>query len=250
MIPVGVQLYSLRAELDQDFEGTLDAVAHFGYEGVELASLHGRSAGAFQQALAKRGLPVVAWHNSDILDPAKRPSVLAQAQELGCEQIVYPWHSPESFRTPNDIRVLADSLNKAAVDAAEQNITLLYHNHDFEFAQTSGQLGMSLLLEHLDPLVRLELDTYWVAVAGQDPKTTLARLAERVKLIHVKDGLLKPAAPMTAVGEGKLDYPSILSAPTPALAWLLVELDVCATDMKEAVRKSLAYLRAKGLAKS
>lgn len=35
MLKIGLQLYTLRAELEQDFEGTLRKVAELGYAGVE-----------------------------------------------------------------------------------------------------------------------------------------------------------------------------------------------------------------------
>ena len=52
--------------------------------------------------------------------------------------------------------------------------------------------------------------------------------------------------PMVAVGEGTLDFDAIAQA--SAAEWWIVELDECATDMLEAVRKSYAYLTTKGLA--
>lgn len=37
MLKVGLQLYTLREELEQDFEGTLRKVAALGYTGVEFS---------------------------------------------------------------------------------------------------------------------------------------------------------------------------------------------------------------------
>jgi len=48
---------------------------------------------------------------------------------------------------------------------------------------------------------------------------------------------------MVAVGEGKMDVAGIVQAGTSA-EWLVVELDRCATDMLEAVRKSYTNLEA------
>ena len=36
-IPVALQLYTLREELEKDFTGTLEKVAALGYQGVEFA---------------------------------------------------------------------------------------------------------------------------------------------------------------------------------------------------------------------
>ena len=42
-LPVALQLYSVRDELEADFEGTIAKVKEFGYDGVEFAGLYGRS---------------------------------------------------------------------------------------------------------------------------------------------------------------------------------------------------------------
>ena len=43
MLPIGLQLYSVRNEMEKDFEGTLARVAAMGYEGVEFAGLFGKA---------------------------------------------------------------------------------------------------------------------------------------------------------------------------------------------------------------
>ena len=47
---------------------------------------------------------------------------------------------------------------------------------------------------------------------------------------------------MVAVGDGAMDFPSILEAAAGNVDWAIVELDRCATDMLEAVAKSHSYL--------
>ena len=74
------------------------------------------------------------------------------------------------------------------------------------------------------------------------------RLGSRAPLLHVKDGPCQIEAPMTALGEGVVDIPGVVAAGAESTDWLIVELDRCATDMLEAVRKSYQYLIEKGLA--
>jgi sugar phosphate isomerase/epimerase len=67
-------------------------------------------------------------------------------------------------------------------------------------------------------------------------------------MLHIKDGLIDPPQPHTAVGAGKLDMPAIIGAADPnVLEWLVVELDSCATDMMQAVADSYRYLVDAGL---
>ena len=114
-----------------------------------------------------------------------------------------------------------------------------------------GRTGLEVLADALDPAVLLEVDTYWAAVGGQDPgrlvPALLGRLGDRVRYLHVKDGPVTKDDPMTAVGTGRMPVAEILAA-CPSAEWHVVELDRCATDMLTAVRDSLAWLTARGLA--
>jgi sugar phosphate isomerase/epimerase len=76
----------------------------------------------------------------------------------------------------------------------------------------------------------------------------LTEMGRRVTLLHVKDGPADtPKTDMTAVGQGRMDYETIIPAAT-ATEWLIVELDRCATDMLTAIQDSYTYLTNKGLA--
>ena len=44
MLPIAIQLYTVRDQAAADFEGTLKAIKAMGYEGVEFAGLHGKTA--------------------------------------------------------------------------------------------------------------------------------------------------------------------------------------------------------------
>jgi sugar phosphate isomerase/epimerase len=108
--------------------------------------------------------------------------------------------------------------------------------------------------------VFFEVDTYWVKTAGSellfrsgllfrlDPAEVVRKLGERAPLLHIKDGPCLRDAPMTAVGQGVMDFPAIVAAAEGRTEWMIVELDSCATDMWKAVEESYRYLIEKGLA--
>jgi sugar phosphate isomerase/epimerase len=148
----------------------------------------------------------------------------------------------------DSIRRVCDRLNEAATVAAQQGLTLLLHNHWFEFEPVEQTRPYKLWLEQLHPAVEFELDAYWAQVAGVDPLTAVADMGQRLTLLHVKDG---PAdntqSDMVAVGQGVLNYEAIIPAASSA-EWMVVELDRCATDMLTAVQQSYTYLTQKGLA--
>ena len=61
-IPVGLQLYTLREEMAEDFVGTLEKVADIGYTGVEFAGYGDLSARELKNHLDRLGLKACGSH--------------------------------------------------------------------------------------------------------------------------------------------------------------------------------------------
>ncbi len=246
--PIALQLYTVREQLAQDFAGTMRRIAAIGYAGVETAGFpEGTSVADARRLFDELGLAVCAAHAPLPLGDQKQES-LDRLAVLKCTKLVCAWLPPEEYKTVATIRHLCDRLNEAAAVAAGQGVTLLLHNHWFEFEPVAETRPYKLWLEYLDPVIEFELDPYWAQVGGVDPVAALTDMGSRVTLLHVKDG---PAdhtqSNMTAVGQGTLPYETIIPA-AAAAAWLIVELDRCGTDMLTAVQDSYTYLTEKGLA--
>jgi sugar phosphate isomerase/epimerase len=239
--PIALQLYSVRENLAQDFQGTLQRVKEMGYTAVET----GQFAGDAQMQAEKfneLGLEVVAAHVKPPLDENKE-STLDFMKALGNKRIVVPWLDPKQyFQSVEGVTQAATLLNEAAVNSWEEGLSFYYHNHDFEFKKIEGRPAFDLLLENLDPRIQFEIDTYWVQTADEDVVKLLGRLGNRASLLHIKDGPLQREEPMVAVGDGKMDFPKVLEGSGPNVEWLIVELDRCAGDIMDAVRRSLTYL--------
>lgn len=60
--PIQLQLYTVGAQLDQDFDGTLKQVAAIGYKQVKLAGSHGRKPAEVKKSLAAAGLHCSSVH--------------------------------------------------------------------------------------------------------------------------------------------------------------------------------------------
>ena len=97
--------------------------------------------------------------------------------------------------------------------------------------------------------VEFEIDTYWAANFGaRQPADEVARIADRVPLLHIKDGPLVAKQSHTAVGEGVMPITEVIAAAnSERLEWLVVELDACDTDVTAAVAASAQYLRSIGV---
>jgi len=240
--PIALQLYSVREELQNNFEDTLEQIAAMGYEAVEAGAFAG-DARRQARAYADQGLTVVAAHMPPPVGE-NRQHVLDEMGELGCTSLVVPWLDPQRYyQAVNGVRAAADLLNEAAAVCQDHGLRLLYHNHDFEFARIDGTPAFGLLVEALSPDVFFEVDTYWVQTAGSDAAEVVRGLGERAPLLHIKDGPLQRDQPMVAVGDGQMDFRSVISAGEPYTEWLIVELDRCAGDMMAGVARSLDYLK-------
>lgn len=238
---LGLQLYSLREQLSADFERTLEEVARAGYKEVELAGLHQQKPERVAQLLNDLNLKLVAMH-CDVISYAGLQQSLETAAALNCHNLICPWRPPETFENEKGIRHLSEQLNRANLAIKEQGKNLLYHNHDFEFRKLNGNCVFNLFEKYLDPSIHFELDTYLATVGGCDPIEIMTLFPNRIKMLHLKDGLISPPNPNVAVGDGNMNYKAILSALPQSVNFIFVEFEDCATDMFHAVRKSAKNL--------
>lgn len=242
--PLAVQLYSLRDAIMQDLDGVLNNLAAIGYAGVEpYGGIDYKRAAPLIKSL---GLEVPSMHANPPVGDDEGP-VLEMANAYGLKSIIAPWRPPEDFTTADGVKRTADLLNQANKVAQANGFSYGYHNHWFEFEPVEGRTAYDILRENLDPAVTLQVDTYWVQVAGHDATALVRDLGSRAPLLHIKDGPAVRDEPMTAVGEGVMDVAGIVKAGGSNTEWLIVELDRCATDMMTAVEKSYHYMVKEGL---
>ncbi|NDJ61063.1 MAG: sugar phosphate isomerase/epimerase [Chloroflexi bacterium] len=247
-LPLGLQLYTVRDALQGNFEDTVRRIAAMGYAGVEAAGFPNTDAQTASQLFNTLGLQVPSAHAPLPLGD-DQADVLRTLETLGCKYMICPYQPPEEFTSVDGIKRVCDRLN-AANDIARANGYIFgYHNHHFEYIPFDGQYPYQIMLENLSPDIVFEIDTYWVQTAGADVNAVLNELGDRVTLLHIKDGPCVLGEPQTAVGAGKMDVPAILAAASPAVEWLIVELDHSAGDMLADVENSYTYLTQKGLAR-
>jgi sugar phosphate isomerase/epimerase len=241
--PIALQLYTLRHLTHVDFESTLRRVAEIGFRGVEFAELHDVAPARLKELADEVGLTVVAAHAQEDTGAGRFDEVAT----LGTRTLIENGNE-DDFASADTVGRLADRLNAALPDALERGMTLGYHNHSAEFSnRIDGRAGYEVLMERLDPRIIAEVDAFWVTVGGVDAAAVITALGDRVRFIHVKDGVeLEPDGNQTAVGAGALDIPAITTA-NPLVEWHIVELDRCRTDMLEAVEQSYRYLVGRGL---
>jgi sugar phosphate isomerase/epimerase len=242
---ISIQLYTVRDQLDEDTPGTLRRLAALGLRNVEPFDLVGK-VDRLAGPMTELGLAAPTTHVS-FVDAGVEPA-LAAAARLGVTTIIEPWLPEERWQTRADIAAIAAGLNDAARRAADQGITVGYHNHWWELElHIDGVTALEVLADHLDDGVVLELDTYWCAVGGADPVAMLARLGERVVALHIKDGpIARDAALQVPAGSGAMPFPAILAAAPAARA--VLEFDLYAGDLFEGIGEGIAFLQGQGVA--
>lgn len=245
--PLGLQLYTVREELKGDAEAVIRRIAEIGYAGVETAGLPGMTLDQTTKLFAELNLKVPSIHAAMPVGDAKQ-EVVETADALGAQWLVAGLR-PADFETEDLIKQSCDTFNEASRSAREAGKAFAIHNHYWEFAAIGSRRVYEVMLDHLDPDVLFEFDTYWAQVGGTDPVEALGKIADRSPLLHIKDGPADEAkSAMQAIGEGVLDWDGISKAAGANAKWWIVELDRCDTDMMEAVEKSHAFLTSKGFA--
>ena len=252
---VGVQLYTVRDLMKNDFEGTIAKVAQIGYKEVEFAGYFGRTADQVKAVLDKTGLKAPSTHvQYDELDD-KFPSVIEFSKAIGLEYIICPW-IPEDLRKSPDIwKQASEKFNKCGEQSKQAGMQFGYHNHWFEFLPVDGKLPYDELLKMCDPgLVKFEMDLCWITAAGADPLKYFNAYPGRFPLVHVKDLKTMPkitsggaqnygdTVDLTEVGSGIIDWKRIFAQSDKAgIKHYIVEHDHPKQPL-ESIKKSYEYL--------
>jgi len=268
--PVAYQIYSARDEAQQDLDSVLRKVKQLGYDGVEFAGFYGHSAEDVKAMLDKHNLKALSSHVPFFLILQDMFGVLSYHRSIGCQYIAIPYLDEQTRPGSAGFASTLREIHRFAHLAREAGITLLYHNHDFEFITISGQYGLDFIYDAIEPcLLQTEIDVCWVKYAGLSPVEYIEKYAGRCPVVHLKDyvgrmgdkppyaliGQAEPAAKDTGafefrpVGHGCQDIESILTAAIRSGAeWFVVEQDesVGRTPL-EAAAMSIETLKKLGL---
>jgi sugar phosphate isomerase/epimerase len=208
----GVQLYTVRASLRRDFDGTLQKVAAIGYREVEFAGYMGKSVKEVRAALDRYELRAPSSHVGFDLLESNWERTVEEARAVGHEWVTVPWIPEERRRTADDYKKVAEFFNRGASVARKAGLRFAYHNHNFEFNRLGDQLPYEILLEETDPsLVEMEMDIYWVVRGGGDPLDLIKRHPGRFTMVHLKDSGGPPDHKMMDVGSGTIDFAGIFA---------------------------------------
>jgi len=235
---IGIQLYTVRAAMKTDFEGTIAKVAATGYKEVEFAGILSPDGGYFGHSpkdvraiLDKNGLSAPSCHAGYDIVEKKWPEALDAAHTVGHSYIICPWIDEKQRVEPDGWKRAAELFNRAGEASKKAGIQFGYHNHSFEFVPSDtigGKLPYDFFLAETDPkLVTMEMDLCWISVAGKDPLAYFDKYPGRFPLVHVKDwvkdgttssgykGAMGQSVEFTGrladVGQGSIDWKRIFA---------------------------------------
>jgi len=108
---LGLQLYTVRTEMEKDFEGTLGKVAAAGYQEVEFAGYFNQDPKKVRAILDRHKLVAPSAH----VDYATVETKLAQAIDashvIGHKFLVNPWIDEEARKQPDIWKRVAATFN-------------------------------------------------------------------------------------------------------------------------------------------
>jgi sugar phosphate isomerase/epimerase len=226
-IQLGIQLYTVRADLAKDYEGTLKKLHDIGLRMVQAnLVMAGKPAADQRKLYDSMGFVWESIHASGAALRDTPEQTIAQAKAVGinnvtCSSPLYPIDPKVMAEGPGlgDWKRNADVFNKIGALCKAQGMSFGFHNHSREFKAIDGVPGFDTLLAYTDPsLVNFEMDIGWVRASGADPVAYLTKHPKRFTALHIKD--LKPnGIPNTnnkmdsaIIGTGLIDWTSLLAA--------------------------------------
>lgn len=265
-LPLGLQLYSVRDQLQKDYLGTLRQIAALGYKEVEAAGFYGHSPEDVNAAMRSAGLSLVSAHYS-FNDLAKSfDETVTFGKALGLRYIICSFPGIKdparlknsSFRsqvesfTMDDYHWNADRFNEWGRKVKAAGMQFGYHNHTMEFTPQNGVIPFDEMIRLTDPsLVTFEMDCGWVTVGGGDPVAYLHKYPNRISMLHIKDfkATAKPATvvdppPAAELGQGTVKFRRIFEAAKGAhIRHAFVEQESFDIPPFDALRIDADYMR-------
>lgn len=247
---ISYQLYSSRNF--PPLEAQFPILKALGYDAIEpWLPAYEADAKGFRRALNAAGLACHGFHMplSGLVGEPNRFFEIALT--LGARYLIPPFVPEEERVNTSDFwKRLGEDLATGAERARPHGLKVVWHNHDFEYAiLPDGSRPIEHILGGSDEVL-FEIDCGWVTRAGADPAAELARYADRIAFIQMKD--TAPLGTRTddgwvATGDGIIDWPDLVPLMRRTAAEHIVAEHDNPADWKRFAERSITYMRSLGL---
>jgi sugar phosphate isomerase/epimerase len=271
---MGIELFTVRDLLRQDYEGTLAKLAAIGYREVEPADPYNNlEPKAYKTLLDKYGLKMFSTHSG----ASAGPDLEKQLEGFQLMGIKYtevrvaggpggrgrggpggpggPGRGPGGGSRPTQsvesVKASCAEMNKYGAIVKKFGMKILIHNHagEFELLDDGKTTQYDVLLAETDPaLVAMQLDIGWAFIGGQDALAMFKKNPGRYELWHVKDVKYKNLDPkltpsqhqrgaqIVTMGEGDVDYKAIFAnAALAGMKYFAIEQDTAGQGGRDAI---------------
>lgn len=247
---IGVQLWSVKDEIKQDFEGTMGKIAQLGFQGVEFAGEFGRFSkdpAGLKAFMDKSGLQCAGAHmHFDALAADKFDATTAFYKTLGCTSLIISMDAVRgASRTGSE--EMAKDLTALSAKLAPLGMKTGYHNHEPEMLGKVGDTNWDVLAKNTPASAILQQDVGWTTYAGKDPVAYVKKYPGRTVTTHFKAKFVKGTTGTPIIGQDKTQWAELTRAvrSVGGTEWIIIEQEEYPNGMGqlESVAASLKGLQ-------
>lgn len=268
MDKIGLQLACVQEKLVSQPQQTLEHIYDLGIRHIELPDvsllrrMHSVLTGmGFKVHSSHFASPYITenWQPYTAFGNAKPKietfqELVDTAAKYELKYLIFPDIFPEDRGDLKQYQSFAKRLNEAGKTCKDAGIQLCYHNHTFEFQPVESTSPMEVMLNTMDPdLVKLELDIFYVGVAGISIQEFLKKYSDHVELLQLGDlsadvprsfrNVTLPPDAYQPIGKGSIDYKTILqSQAVKNIPYYFIDLEQ-SEDIFADLRASIAFLK-------
>jgi sugar phosphate isomerase/epimerase len=190
---IGLEMYSVRDELNRDLPDTLQQVSKIGYGSVEFyGPYYGWSiprAKEIKSMMDDLGLRSFSTHNNNLqcfVPGDAMNKAIELNQVLGSQLMVVA--SASGVKGVDGWKEFCGKMSTAVDLLKPHGLTAGFHNHQTEWAPLDGTMRtMDVIAANTPPEFVLQLDVGTCVAAGADPVAWIKANPGRIKTIHLKD---------------------------------------------------------------
>jgi sugar phosphate isomerase/epimerase len=216
-LPIGLELYSVRGELERDLPNTLKNVAGMGYQVVEFYSPYFKWTPAYAKDVRAQlddlGLRCYSTHNGfESFTPGEKMAhAIELNQILGVRYIVLA--SASGRNGVDGWKKLCEELTSAVEQLKAHGLRAGYHNHQAEWVKLDGgQRIIEIIAANTPNEFALQLDVGTCEEAGADPVAWVKANPGRIKMMHLKDWAPGEKGYKVLFGEGITPWKELVAA--------------------------------------